>query len=416
MKKRGFVLGLSLVSCGLIVFLSAGKKLPVEEVQVPELIALEPIFTSLSEEKELEQDNETAPECEEPVTIVGAPVFPKTCGGDWVITASALYWTAHQDGMDFAIRNAVRVPVVNPDPPEIDELNNLIDDDLEGPKGKWEYGFKLGLGYNTSCDGWDLDLVWTHFSPRSHTDVSAGVSDNQSLVTLWSAFAPAQGEVNFARDIEANWKVDLNFVDFELGRAYWTSKRMSLRPFIGLRFLSIKQDYDLEHKGGSWSPRIDPVQDPFTGEVSLNNDYRGVGLHSGIDSIWHFDCGWGLYGNLAANVVYGCFDISHKENIRLAVSPYTKTEILDAKSHFRASRAIIDLALGIQWSALICDCQYGILARLGWESHLFLHQNQMWRVVRIGDTANQTQGQNVFHHRRGTLDTQGITLALEFLF
>jgi len=348
--------------------------------------------------------------------LANAPVYPKTCDGDWVVTASASYWNVHQDGMEFAIRNMVRVPVINPDPPEIEELNNLIDDDLETPNSKWEFGFKLGLGYNTTCDGWDLGLVWTHFSPRSHTHVEAGVSDNQSLVTLWSAFAPAQGEVSFARDIEADWKVDLNFVDLELGRAYWTSKRLSLRPFIGLRFLNLKQDYDLEHKGGSWSPRMAPTQDPFTGEVSLSNDYQGIGLHSGIDSSWNFDCGWALYGNIAANVVYGSFNVTHKESNRLAISPYSKIEILDAKAHFRASRAIVDLALGIQWSALFCECQYGVIARLGWENHLFLHQNQMWRVVVIGDTATQNRGQNIFSQSRGTLDTQGWTFTLEALF
>nr|NGX26567.1 hypothetical protein [Chlamydiota bacterium] len=46
----------------------------------------------------------------------------------------------------------------------------------------------------------------------------------------------------------------------------------------------------------------------------------------------------------------------------------------------------------------------------------FFHQNQLWRVVRIGDTANAPSGQNVFHQRRGTLDTQGWTLALKFMF
>jgi hypothetical protein len=318
--------------------------------------------------------------------------------------------------MDFAIRNEVRVPVVNPDPPEIQELNVLVDDDLEGPSNKWGFGFKLGVGYHTNCDGWDLDLTWAHFSPGSHTDVSADVDDNETLIVLWSAFAPAQGEVVFARDIEADWKVCLDWVDLELGRAFWTSKRLSLRPFVGIRYASLRQNLDLEFKGGSWSPRIGPPQDPLTGEASLKNDYRGVGLRSGMNTAWHFDCGWALYGDLAAGILYGSFDVDHQENTRLLIAPFSKAEVLDTRSKFRASRAVVDLGLGIQWSALICECKYGIAASLGWEQHLFFHQNQMWRVVLIGDTASGNKGENVYQQRRGTFSTQGATLSVEFLF
>ncbi len=349
-------------------------------------------------------------------TIANAPVNPKTCNGEWTFTASGFYWNAHQDGLAFAIRNQVAIPVINPLPPDIEEINNLIDDDLETPKSKWEFGFKFAVGYNTSCDGWDLDLIWTHFSPSSFTHVSAELEDNQTLITLWSAFAPAQGEINFARDIEVIWKLDLDFVDFELGRSYWVSKRLSLRPFVGLRYVSIKQDYDLEHKGGSWSPRMNPPQDPFTNEVHLDNTYKGIGLRSGLNGVWNLECGWALYCDLSGNIIYGRFDVFHDENNRLAISPHTKTKLLDSRAHFRASRAIVDFALGIQWSALFCDCQYGVTAKLGWEQHLFFHQNQLWRVIRIGDEANGNRGENVYQQRRGNLDTEGWTLTLRFTF
>ncbi|NGX59823.1 MAG: hypothetical protein KR126chlam3_00980, partial [Chlamydiae bacterium] len=50
---------------------------------------------------------------------------------------------------------------------------------------------------------------------------------------------------------------------------------------------------------------------------------------------------------------------------------------------------------------------------------LFFHQNQLWRINRIGDTEatfpNNT-GENVFFQRRGTLDTQGWTLKVQFQF
>ena len=102
------------------------------------------------------------------------------------------------------------------------------------------------------------------------------------------------------------------------------------------------------------------------------------------------------------------------------VSPFSKTKILETEGSFRASRAILDLGLGIQWAAMFCDCKYGLAAMLGWEQHVFFHQNQLWRVQRLGGTngsslVNNT-GENALSQSRGSLDTQGWTLRLNFQF
>ncbi|NGX27347.1 MAG: hypothetical protein K940chlam6_01281, partial [Chlamydiae bacterium] len=100
-----------------------------------------------------------------------------------------------------------------------------------------------------------------------------------------------------------------------------------------------------------------------------------------------------------------------------------KAKIADAKNSFRVSRGAADLALGFQWQTMFCDCQYGFMIALGWEHHLFWDQNQLWRIVRIGDIFRSSgtdnfnnTGENVFHERRGDLDTQGWTLTVKFDF
>lgn len=348
------------------------------------------------------------------------PVYPVTCNGDWVLSFSGFYWTAHQDGMEYAIKNFVHVPVVNPTPEEIQELNNIVDDDIETPDAKWEFGFKLGLGYNTTCDGWDIGATWTRYHPTKASSSSADVSDNMSLITLWSAFAPIQGEVNFARDIDVLWKVELDLVDAELGRAYWVSHRMHLRPFIGFRYVRLNQNFELVHMGGSWSPRTNPKQDALQNEVDLQNDYWGFGLRAGLEEIYHLGCGWNLYGNFAASISYGRFNVHHDEKNRQAVQPYSVSKVMEAEDSFRASRAMLDFAFGVEWAGQFCDCAYGLNVRFGWEQHLFFNQNQMWRIVRIGDVATTDSvnltGENTYSQRRGTLDTQGFTLTIAFMF
>ncbi len=393
---------------------------------------------------------------------VNAPVRPYTCNGDWVISATGFYWNAHQDGMEYAIDNHVNNsavssfgpvgttdPVPGPMPiiPLYQPLNNLIDSEYKTPNFKWDWGFKVDLGFNTTCDGWDFGVVWTWYRGKANDHIEAEKDDNHTLIPLWSAYAAPQGLTTFATDIETHWKIQLNLIDIELGREYWTSKYLSFRPFVGLRIACIEQNLEIQHKGGSWSEAIFETgmlmklgtyigEATFNDKVDLDNDFKGVGLRAGFDTVWNFGCGWGLYGNFAASIVYGRFSLDHDEEIREASSPHTKIKILETEESFRASRAMLDLGLGIQWATLFCDCQYGFTIQLGWEQHLFFHQNQLWRVNRMigqpevfydfydiymddvdlpDDFPNDT-GENVYYQRRGTLDTQGWTLKVQFQF
>ncbi|NGX59177.1 MAG: hypothetical protein KR126chlam3_00324 [Chlamydiae bacterium] len=151
----------------------------------------------------------------------------------------------------------------------------------------------------------------------------------------------------FASDIETHWKLQLNLIDIELGREYWTSKYLSFRPFVGLRIAFIEQNFEIQHKGGSWGFTFTNGF-PSNDKVDLENDFKGVGLRTGFDTTWQFGCGWGLYGNFAASIIYGRFSLDHDEETRLASSPFDKTKILETEESFHASRGMLDLALGIQ--------------------------------------------------------------------
>lgn len=353
-----------------------------------------------------------------------APVRPYTCNGDLFITVAGFYWNAHQDGMEYAIDNCVTPPNLQEDqtidPAATQVLNNLVASTFKTPDFDWDFGFKVGVGYVTTCDSWDIGVLWTWYRGRANDHIEREREDNASLMPLWSGFASAAGSILFATDIETHWKLQLNLIDIELGREFWTSKYLTLRPFVGLRIAFIDQDFEIRHKGGSWSAFGSvPAQIAYNDQVDLRNDFKGVGIRAGLNTVWNVGCGWGIYGNLAGSIVYGRFYISHDEDIREATAPHDKISILDYDYSFRASRAMLDLGLGVQWHSMFCDCQYGFTFQIGYEQHLFFHQNQLWRVNRIGadldDILNNT-GENVFLQRRGTLDTQGWTLTLIFSF
>ncbi|NGX39183.1 MAG: hypothetical protein KR126chlam1_00505 [Chlamydiae bacterium] len=353
---------------------------------------------------------------------VNPPVRPKTCNGDIGITIAGFYWNAHQDGMEYAIEDSVLVD--DGSTSDILRLNNLVKAHYETPDFKWDFGFKAGLTYVGCHDGWDFGLLWTWYRGKSGSTIQALDDHNSTLIPLWSAFSSETGLITYATEIEENWAVQLQLFDIELGREFWTSKYLSLRPHVGLRIAFIDQEFNLVHRGGSWSDE-GSNSDAFNGFVDLDNDYRGVGIRAGLDSVWHIGCGWGLFGNFATSIVYGRFKVDHDEWNRKATDPHSKIKILETQESFHASRAMLDLVLGVQWSTMFCDCCYGFTMQLGWEHHVFFDQNQMWRVVRIGDTSacetgetpkTNSTGENVFQQRRGDLDTQGWTLTLKFEF
>ncbi|MBS0628694.1 MAG: hypothetical protein JSS30_00545 [Verrucomicrobia bacterium] len=361
------------------------------------------------------------------------PVCPAGCNGDVFITAAAVYWSSHQDGMEYAIDNEVTQPVLQTIPNNR-ILNQLANAEYKHPGSHWDWGFKLGIGYCSSCDGWDVNLLWTWYRGRHTHDLDTDNTDNHSVIPLWTNFVPGAGGVLFATDSEIHWKLKLNLVDLELGRGYWVSRYLNIRPFVGLRYASIKQDTAITYRGGSWAAVTGQDagnQNAFNDYVDLENDYRGAGLRAGLGSEWNFGCGWALYGNLATSIIYGRFDVDHKEYIRLAnITPHSTADILDTNESLRALRAILDLDLGIQWSTMFCSCKYGLTVMLGWESHLFFDQNQLWRVSRVGTSSQSVtppnltsnppvlnlSGDNVLEQRRGSLDTSGWTLTFKFDF
>ena len=264
------------------------------------------------------------------VSSVLAPVRPLTCNGDVAVTVSGFYWNAHQDGMEYAVLTEVFG--------DNTERAHIINGDYKNPGFKWDFGFKLGLAYNTPCDGWDIGVLWTTYRGRASSHNKAEADDNTTLITLWSdVFQNDDAKYPlYATDINSNWRLKLNLIDFELGRDSWFGKRVAIRPHAGLRVAFIEQNYDLEYNGGTFSNLGVPIipSGPYADFVKLENNYKGIGVRGGFDSVLNIGCGWGIYGNLAFSIVYGRFQVDHNESLREVNNPFHKEKSLRSKRLF----------------------------------------------------------------------------------
>ena len=213
---------------------------------------------------------------------------------DLWVEGDVLLWLSGEDSLGYAVKS--------------DSTTSISHGHVEEPDFDWDWGVRLGLGYKLPYDKWDIFINYTYV--HAHADGSASKSDG-AIFPQWQA-PFGLGSPVYATHAKADWNANVNIGDIELGRDCFVAKWLSIRPFIGIRGLVINQDYDVQYRGGTSVPAGD------RDKVSLDTDFWGVGLRMGFDSLWAVGAGWSIYGNGAASLLSGHFDIHQQERLREA--------------------------------------------------------------------------------------------------
>jgi hypothetical protein len=308
---------------------------------------------------------------------------PQAVKNDWGLwtTGSVLLWQANENDLDFAVKSSSRKTlkghVINPD-------------------FNWDWGFRLGLGYKLPHDKWDLFLNYTYVHGNAHKQAGAGSG------AIYGGYAVLFGldvpKSSYAHSTHAHWNMNLNMADLELGRNCIIGKWLSIRPFLGVRGLVIQQHYNISYSGGNAFPHDEQ-------KVSMRNDFWGVGLRMGFNSLWGLGCGFSVFGNGAASLLAGQFDIrqrNHMEHKNVDLVHITD----DGHQNVVATA---EIALGLQWDRFFCNDRYHFGVNLGWEFNAFFDQNQWMRF-------SSTRNPGVYSRSNGDLTFQGVTLGLRFDF
>jgi hypothetical protein len=335
--------------------------------------------------------------------MVNPPGRPEIkCGYNVFVDAELLWWSAYETGLDWVVESKQYGR----------EINNhavLANGKTHEVDNTYDWGFRFGVGYNMPHDGWDIVGYWTFF--QNEWEDSKHQAHDGFLAPIWNnpdtnAFVqPANLVLNQA---SASWKLDMNIIDVELGREFFVSKYLTLRPHMGFRYARLDQDWKVSYAGIN-----DVAPDKgrnYKDDINNSNDFWGFGLRGGLNTSWGFGQGFSIYGNLAAALLHGHFHISDQDNL-VDVGTHQRFVRLKNDHRFRAGRATTDLALGIRWDHMFDGERFHLGVQLGWEHHMFWGQNQMWQYV------NGTPG-NEARHSRGNdeLTTQGWTLAARFDF
>ncbi len=265
---------------------------------------------------------------------------PKNRSGGFVF-GDALYWYARQDGLKLG---SEATSVFGPGTDM--HAGSFIVKDLNF---KWDWGFRLGLGYNLPYDGWDLYADWTRF----HTHASR--TFNGIGIYLFQLF----GLNVLPTEASSHWKFDFDTIDVFLGRALFLSRRFSMEPYAGLKTAWIHQKVTLQTPFNPMNDESAPTL------MTRKNNFWGIGPAFGTGARWVLGCNIGIFADI---------DIAFLSGWLHAPTHYISP---DGPHPFKLNenvlRTMSSMTLGLDWGHCF-NGRYNLSFRAGYESQYWWNQ------------------------------------------
>ena len=314
-----------------------------------------------------------------------ASARPEVDGRGWFITFDVLYWKARVGGTEYAYTDQ-------------DPLATLpIKGRQKSMEFSWDWGVRAGLGYNFDHDGWDVKSLYTWWEANGSDSASAGLNNSvipmRGSATITST-APNQPLFLYAKSAKSMYDLDYQAVDLELGRDYYVSSTLSLRPFWGLKSAWIDQDQRTRYTGGA--PTVGPGGEHLVGlegntvRVKESCDFWGLGPRTGVDTRWYMGNNFSAFGNVSGALLLGHFNVDHKER-------YSAME--DARIRLHANRnafaPMVDFQLGLRYDSYFHHDQHHIGIGVGVEVEYWWRQNQMLKIDDVTELKYERYSEDV---------------------
>jgi hypothetical protein len=323
-------------------------------------------------------------------------------GVNLFVTADLLYWTAREqmtgyvlEGKDIDFTEGVAPGIRTPGPNA--KIKNFATE--------WNWGYRVGIGYNFNHDQWDLYFNWTHYQQETTSHANLKNSEQQFFAT-W--LQPSEGSTFFSffpQHAKGQWKLHYNTIDMEFGRAFGLGRHLIFHPHLGLRGAVIDQDFHITYKN------LLPVRNTLRypkAKVDLDNDFWGVGLRGGVKSRWMFSRDWGLFGNFAGSLLWGRIENKTKQNQIGGDGIW-----VDEKHDRHTVKGNLEIALGLSWDYYFSTQhhanRYHLGLTLGWEQLIWFHQNEVDHFPTHIITTHSSK-------EHGNLGLSGVTLGARFDF
>ncbi len=300
------------------------------------------------------------------------PAGPRVAhGADVFITADFIWWKASEEGLAFSGSGL-----------NSGSASSAADVFSSPSKGKiasvgedWAPGFKVGLGLNMGHDGWDIyaQYTWLHAS-----DTRTQKGSNLYL----PEYVPADGGPSyFSTENRGKWDLHFNVIDLELGRNFYLSQFLTMRPHIGLKGTWQDHDWKTTSKfANGFDVRVDNQQQQqtqtLTGPAQINKHYDvwGIGVRGGFNIAWYMSKCWSIYGDLSLSTLWTNY---HKQTFTAKVDDTTTGNSRGLANidndNIYTCKYIAELELGLRWEIWFYDDNYHFAIQAGWEQQTWIN-------------------------------------------
>lgn len=293
----------------------------------------------------------------------------------WYTKADFLWWGLYEGGTDFVYTKH-------------EPLNTLpLKGSLKSLSFDWNPGFRVGAGYQLDeHDGWDGFINFTWYQTQAARHASA--PDGRFLLTSQGMVTDPELDKS-----KAVWNVDFYDLYLELGRNYFVSRYLSLRPSFGLMTSWFYQNRRIHYH--------DAVSDAKF-RIHGHNNFWGIGPRGQIQANWYFDSHFSLYGSAIGGLLWGTFDVEEEE----LFSSFGEVYDMDFDTHHFCP--MLGFQLGLAYDINFNDNLNHFGIKLLYENQYWWRQNQFPKF----------SGQPSFYweHQSEDLSMQGLTANFRFDF
>lgn len=292
---------------------------------------------------------------------------------------------------------------------------------------KWDPGFRVGMGWTSSCSGWDLYFSFTSMQNKNSKTTTVPSTSSQlpiqgarGIVNPWiSGFAKINSNSFSDPELDgifpltfdqviARFRLCWNMMDMQLGRKFWFCECFSLRPYLGLRGGWWKSHFQTQSTRLKEADTENPIGNTYNFLDQMKNDTWGVGLLGGFQPTWYFWTGLGIYGNFSGSLLWGDFK-QKKEEAYVTTNfdqfgdqnPVFSYSNQTHGTHFLMT-PVLDLSVGLEWATVWCGCLRTTL-NAGWEHHIAFDQNHRFK-----------SDNSFIEERSGQQDSAVVTAALNY--
>jgi len=325
--------------------------------------------------------------------IINPSTNPVVKGGfDFWLQGEALFLKAAEDNLNYAV--AVQGDT------DLFALGTTPHGHVKNVTYDWSWGYRVGGGSNFQHDGWDLFIDWTAFRANGSDHHWTNPPASGNLLT-WGDLAASVNVAVFAKGVT---RLQVHFLDMELGREFFVSKWLTLRPFVGGRAAWVERKMKVIYQALG----IEIPMDKAT--IHLVNRFNGGGLRLGLDSQWIVDWGFSFYGDLALSLLYGTQHLHNRYFQKgREFSPFD-LDLARINNNSTTVRPMAELALGIRWDKFFCNSRYRLRLQAGWEQQVLFGFGKDMNFTDLGLISGK------FFPNGGDLSLSGVSCQARFDF